>query len=268
GFSPQDEQALREIILKPHGIMLVTGPTGAGKSTTLYACLSTINSVHKRIITIEEPVEYELKGINQIAVRSDIGLTFAVGLRHILRQDPNVIMVGEIRDLETAEIAIRAALTGHLVFSTLHTNDAPSAFTRLIDMGIEPFLVASTLEGVMAQRLVRTICLECKEEYQPPPHDVPADFPTNGGRLTLSRGAGCQTCHQTGYRGRLGIFELMVTNDAIHELCVQRVNASAIRNPALKDGMLTLRQDGWRKVLEGKTTLEEVARVTKGDIVL
>ena len=155
---------IRDIIVKPHGIMLVTGPTGSGKSTSLYAFLSTINSVHKRIITIEEPVEYELKGINQIAVRSDIGLTFAMGLRHILRQDPNVIMVGEIRDLETAEIAIRAALTGHLVFSTLHTNDAPSAFTRLIDMGIEPFLVASSVEAVMAQRLVRTICPHCKEE--------------------------------------------------------------------------------------------------------
>src|SRR5438477_11165571 len=167
GFSAMEESAIREIIIKPHGIFLVTGPTGSGKSTSLYAFLSTINSVHKRIITIEEPVEYELKGINQIAVRSDIGLTFAVGLRHILRQDPNVIMVGEIRDLETAEIAIRAALTGHLVFSTLHTNDAPSAFTRLIDMGIEPFLVASSVEALIAQRLVPTICKSCKEEYRP-----------------------------------------------------------------------------------------------------
>src|SRR6266436_4384994 len=208
GFSAKEESAIREIIIKPHGIMLVTGPTGSGKSTSLYAFLSTINSIQKRIITIEEPVEYELKGINQIAVRADIGLTFAMGLRHILRQDPNVIMVGEIRDLETAEIAIRAALTGHLVFSTLHTNDAPSAFTRLIDMGIEPFLVASSLEGVMAQRLVRVICPDCKQEYQPAPHDVPTDFPSNGQRLTLWRGEGCQACHQSGYRGRLGIFEL------------------------------------------------------------
>src|SRR6059036_3108702 len=216
GFAPADETALREIIVKPHGIMLVTGPTGAGKSTTLYACLSTINSVHKRIITIEEPVEYELKGINQIAVRSDIGLTFAMGLRHILRQDPNVIMVGEIRDLETAEIAIRAALTGHLVFSTLHTNDAPSAFTRLIDMGIEPFLVASSVEAIMAQRLVRTICPQCKVEYHPDPSDVPDDFPKNGGGpLRLWKGAGCRACRQTGYQGRQGIFELMVTGDAI-----------------------------------------------------
>src|SRR5437016_26888 len=217
GFSPQDEQALREIILKPHGIMLVTGPTGAGKSTTLYACLSTINSVHKRIITIEEPVEYELKGINQIAVRSDIGLTFAVGLRHILRQDPNVIMVGEIRDLETAEIAIRAALTGHLVFSTLHTNDAPSAFTRLIDMGIEPFLVASTIEGVLAQRLVRTICAGCKKQYTPDHGDVPNDFPRgeNGDMLPVYHGAGCRACRQSTFRGRTGIHELLVTTDRI-----------------------------------------------------
>src|SRR5213596_1589526 len=214
GFSPQDEHAHRDIIVKPHGIMLVTGPTGAGKSTTLYASLSTINSVHKRIITIEEPVEYELKGINQIAVRSDIGLTFAVGLRHILRQDPNVIMVGEIRDLETAEIAIRAALTGHLVFSTLHTNDAPSAFTRLIDMGIEPFLVASSVEAVMAQRLVRTICAHCKTAFEIPIVDLPSDFPVedrSSGKVTLWRGAGCRSCRQTGFRGRLGIFELMVT---------------------------------------------------------
>src|SRR5205823_2330198 len=225
---------------------------GSGKSTSLYAFLSTINSVHKRIITIEEPVEYELKGINQIAVRPEIGLTFAMGLRHILRQDPNVIMVGEIRDLETAEIAIRAALTGHLVFSTLHTNDAPSAFTRLIDMGIEPFLVASTLEGVMAQRLVRTICKECKQEYHPDELDIPADFPRpqDGQPLTLWKGAGCRACHQTGYLGRTGIFELLVTNAKVHALCVQRVDASLIRNQAIQDGMLTLRQDGWRKVAQ------------------
>src|SRR6266700_1135291 len=186
GFSPLEENAIREIIVKPHGIFLVTGPTGSGKSTSLYAFLSTINSVHKRIITIEEPVEYELKGINQIAVRPDIGLTFAMGLRHILRQDPNVIMVGEIRDLETAEIAIRAALTGHLVFSTLHTNDAPSAFTRLIDMGIEPFLVSSTVEGVMAQRLVRTICPECKTTFAPDFDGLPLDFPLRKGGVKAS----------------------------------------------------------------------------------
>ena len=206
GFAPQDEAIIREIIVKPHGIFLVTGPTGSGKSTSLYAFLAAINSVHKRIITVEEPVEYELKGINQIAVRPEIGLTFAMGLRHILRQDPNVIMVGEIRDSETAEIAIRASLTGHLVFSTLHTNDASSAFTRLIDMGIEPFLVASSVEAVMAQRLVRTICPHCKTEQK-----VERDylrrigFPAEEiGTAKFSHGAGCEDCRQLGLSGTQG----------------------------------------------------------------
>src|SRR3989441_517571 len=265
GFSPQDEQALREIILKPHGIMLVTGPTGAGKSTTLYACLSTINSVHKRIITIEEPVEYELKGINQIAVRSDIGLTFAVGLRHILRQDPNVIMVGEIRDLETAEIAIRAALTGHLVFSTLHTNDAPSAFTRLIDMGIEPFLVASSVEAVMAQRLVRTICPHCKTEH-PVERDylIKIGFPEDEiATAKFWRGIGCDACRQLGYQGRLGIYELLLLNEAVRPLILNRSAASTIAQRAMEQGMRTLRYDGWNKVRAGLTTIEEVLRVTQ-----
>jgi type II secretion system protein E len=265
GFSPQDEQALREIILKPHGIMLVTGPTGAGKSTTLYACLSTINSVHKRIITIEEPVEYELKGINQIAVRSDIGLTFAVGLRHILRQDPNVIMVGEIRDLETAEIAIRAALTGHLVFSTLHTNDAPSAFTRLIDMGIEPFLVASSVEAVMAQRLVRTICPHCKTEH-PVERDylVKIGFPEEEiATAKFWRGIGCDACRQLGYQGRLGIYEFLLLNEAVRPLILNRSAASTIAQRAMEQGMRTLRHDGWNKVKAGLTTIEEVLRVTQ-----
>jgi type II secretion system protein E len=257
-----------QLIDRPHGIVLVTGPTGSGKTTTLYSALNEIKNERIKIITVEDPVEYHNEGLSQIQVHTKIGLTFAAGLRSILRHDPDVILIGEIRDMETAESAIQASLTGHLVFSTLHTNDAPSAFTRLIDMGIEPFLVASTLEGVMAQRLVRMICPDCKEECTPPAHDVPPDFPSNGGRVTLWRGAGCCACHHTGYRGRMGIFELMVTNDAIHELCVQRVNATAIRNQALKEGMLTLRQDGWRKVLEGKTTIEEVARVTKGDIVV
>jgi type II secretion system protein E len=268
GMLSDTYDTFRQLIDRPHGIVLVTGPTGSGKTTTLYSGLNEIKNERIKIITVEDPVEYHNEGLSQIQVHTKIGLTFAAGLRSILRHDPDVILIGEIRDLETAESAIQASLTGHLVFSTLHTNDAPSAFTRLIDMGIEPFLVASTLEGVMAQRLVRMICPDCKEEYQPLPHDVPSDFPTTGQRLTLWRGAGCRVCHHTGYRGRMGIFELMVTNDAIHELCVQRVNATAIRNQAIKDGMLTLRQDGWRKVLEGKTTLEEVARVTKGDIVL
>ena len=265
GFAPVDEQALREIIIKPHGIMLVTGPTGAGKSTTLYACLSTINSVHKRIITIEEPVEYELKGINQIAVRSDIGLTFAVGLRHILRQDPNVIMVGEIRDLETAEIAIRASLTGHLVFSTLHTNDAPSAFTRLTDMGIEPFLIASSVEAVQAQRLVRTICQHCKTEQK-----VDRDYLRRVGfpeadieTAKIWHGAGCEECRQQGYQGRKGIYELLIVTEALRPLIMNRAPATTIAQRAIDAGMRTLRVDGWNKVKAGITTIEEVLRVTQ-----
>ncbi len=265
GFAPEDEQALREIILKPHGIMLVTGPTGAGKSTTLYACLSTINSVHKRIITIEEPVEYELKGINQIAVRSDIGLTFAVGLRHILRQDPNVIMVGEIRDLETAEIAIRAALTGHLVFSTLHTNDAPSAFTRLIDMGIEPFLVASSVEAVLAQRLVRMICPHCRiEQKVERDYLIKIGFPED--EITTAkfwRGSGCEECRQLGYQGRMGIYEFLLLNEALRPLILNRAPASTIAARAMEQGMRSLRHDGWNKVRAGLTTIEEVLRVTQ-----
>jgi type II secretory ATPase GspE/PulE/Tfp pilus assembly ATPase PilB-like protein len=265
GFSQLEEQAIREIIIKPHGIFLVTGPTGSGKSTSLYAFLSTINSVHKRIITIEEPVEYELKGINQIAVRPEIGLTFAMGLRHILRQDPNVIMVGEIRDLETAEIAIRAALTGHLVFSTLHTNDAPSAFTRLIDMGIEPFLVASSVEAVMAQRLVRTICPHCKQEQK-----VERDylhrigFPADQVQTAkFWRGAGCEQCRQLGYQGRMGIYELLILNEALRPLILNRSPASTIAQRAMESGMRSLRTDGWNKVKAGSTTIEEVLRVTQ-----
>ncbi len=265
GFSPVDEAAIRELIVKPHGIMLVTGPTGSGKSTSLYAMMSTINSVHKRIITVEEPVEYELKGINQIAVRPEIGLTFAVGLRHILRQDPNVIMVGEIRDLETAEIAIRAALTGHLVFSTLHTNDAPSAFTRLIDMGIEPFLVASSIEAIMAQRLVRTICPVCKTEQK-----VERDylrkigFPEDQIASTrFMKGVGCEECRQLGYQGRLAIYELLVLNEELRPHILGRAASSTIAQRAVALGMRTLRDDGWNKVKAGTTTIEEVLRVTQ-----
>ena len=265
GFSPLEEQAIREIIIKPHGIFLVTGPTGSGKSTSLYAFLSTINSVHKRIITIEEPVEYELKGINQIAVRPEIGLTFAMGLRHILRQDPNVIMVGEIRDLETAEIAIRAALTGHLVFSTLHTNDAPSAFTRLIDMGIEPFLVASSVEAIMAQRLVRTICPHCKTEQK-----VERDYLRRIGfpedqieTAKFWHGVGCEACRQLGYQGRMGIYELLILNESLRPLILNRSPATTIAQKAIEFGMRTLRTDGWNKVKAGQTTIEEVLRVTQ-----
>ena len=265
GFSAMEEAAIRDIIIKPHGIFLVTGPTGSGKSTSLYAFLSAINSIHKRIITIEEPVEYELKGINQIAVRSDIGLTFAVGLRHILRQDPNVVMIGEIRDTETAEIAIRASLTGHLVFSTLHTNDAPSAFTRLIDMGIEPFLVASSVEAVMAQRLVRTICPHCKTEQK-----VETDYLRRIGfpeadiaTAKIWRGSGCENCRQQGYQGRKGIYELLLVSENIRPLIMNRSSSTAIAQRAMDAGMRTLRTDGWNKVKAGETTIEEVLRVTQ-----
>jgi type II secretion system protein E len=265
GFSKMEEDAIREIIIKPHGIFLVTGPTGSGKSTSLYAFLSSINSVTKRIITIEEPVEYELKGINQIAVRSDIGLTFAMGLRHILRQDPNVVMVGEIRDQETAEIAIRASLTGHLVFSTLHTNDAPSAFTRLIDMGIEPFLVASSVEAVMAQRLVRTICPHCKTEQKVEAHYLRRiGFPeTDIATAKIWRGAGCENCRQQGYQGRKGIYELLLVSENIRPLIMNRSSSTAIAQRAMDAGMRTLRTDGWNKVKAGETTIEEVLRVTQ-----
>jgi len=265
GFSKLEEDAIREIIVKPHGIFLVTGPTGSGKSTSLYAFLSAINSVHKRIITIEEPVEYELKGINQIAVRSDIGLTFAMGLRHILRQDPNVVMVGEIRDSETADIAIRASLTGHLVFSTLHTNDAPSAFTRLTDMGIEPFLIASSVEAVQAQRLVRTICPHCKTE-QKVDHDYlrRIGFPdADIGTAKFFHGMGCENCRQQGYQGRKGIYELLIVTEALRPLIMNRAPATTIAQRAMEAGMRTLRTDGWTKVKAGETTIEEILRVTQ-----
>jgi type II secretion system protein E len=267
GFDMAEESRIREIIVKPHGIFLVTGPTGSGKSTSLYAFLSSINSVTKRIITIEEPVEYELKGINQIAVRSDIGLTFAMGLRHILRQDPNVIMVGEIRDLETAEIAIRAALTGHLVFSTLHTNDAPSAFTRLIDMGIEPFLVASSVEAVLAQRLVRTICPKCKAEQKVERAYLERiGFPEEDiGTSKFYKGAGCEECRQLGYQGRMGIYELMFIDEELRSLILRRAAASTLAQKAMENGMRTLRNDGWKKVKAAKTTIEEVLRVTQSE---
>jgi general secretion pathway protein E len=260
----------KQLIDRPHGIILVTGPTGSGKSTTLYSALNEIKEETTKIITVEDPVEYQQVGISQIQVHAKIGLTFAHCLRSILRHDPDVILIGEMRDLETAQAAIQASLTGHLVFSTLHTNDAPSAFTRLIDMGIEPFLVASTVDGVMAQRLVRTVCPTCKERFRPNPKDLPSDFPLgeNGAVPEVYHGTGCRACRQTGYRGRTGIHELLVTTDTVRDQIVQRVNATAIRHEALRGGMITLRRDGWRKVLSGITTIDEVARVTAGDIIL
>jgi type II secretion system protein E len=265
-------KTFKKLIDLPHGIILVTGPTGSGKSTTLYSALNEIKDETLKIITVEDPVEYQQPAISQIQTHAKIGLTFSAALRSILRHDPDVILIGEMRDLETGEAAIQASLTGHLVFSTLHTNDAPSSFTRMIDMGIEPFLVASTVEGVMAQRLVRTICPECKSEWKIDAREIPDDFPgldlAKGTHPPLWRGAGCKACRNTGFRGRTGIHELMVNNDEIKEMVVQRVNAQQIRQAALRNGMITLRADGWRKVLKGSTTIEEVARVTAGDIIM
>jgi general secretion pathway protein E/type IV pilus assembly protein PilB len=269
GMMKEIHSTFKQLIDRPHGIVLATGPTGSGKSTTLYSALNEIKDDTLKIITVEDPVEYQQVGISQIQVHSKIGLTFGHSLRSILRHDPDVILIGEMRDLETAQIGVQASLTGHLVFSTLHTNDSPSAFTRLIDMGIEPFLVASTVEGVLAQRLVRTICAACKKEYVPDHGDVPNDFPRgeNGDMLPVYRGTGCRSCRQSSFRGRTGIHELLVTTDSIRELIVNRANASHIRHEALRQGMTTLRRDGWRKVLNGTTTMDEVARVTAGDII-
>ncbi len=272
GMLPSVYGIFKQLIDRPHGIVLVTGPTGSGKSTTLYSALNEIKDESTKIITVEDPVEYQQSGISQIQTHAKIGLTFSASLRSILRHDPDVILIGEMRDLETAQAAIQSSLTGHLVFSTLHTNDAPSAFTRLIDMGIEPFLVASTVEGVMAQRLVRTICPECKEEYTPELVDVPRDFPGLDLEKEIipkvHKGTGCRACRQTGYKGRTGIHELMVNNDEIRDMIVERVNATVIRKAALRGGMNTLRADGWNKVQMGKTTIDEVARTTAGDVVL
>jgi type II secretion system protein E len=258
----------RELIRLPHGIILVTGPTGSGKTTTLYSALLEIRNPGIKIITTEDPVEYQLEGISQIQVHPKIGLTFANSLRSILRHDPDVVLVGEIRDLETAENAIQAALTGHLVFSTLHTNDAASAYTRLIDMGVEPFLVSSTVEAVMAQRLVRTLCKRCKEPYIPDPEDIPDDFPKERLKDTvIYKPVGCKACRHVGYKGRVGLFELLVSTRRIRQLAHDRASSWAIQQAAVEEGMRLLRQDGWEKVLAGRTTIEEVVRVTKGNDV-
>jgi general secretion pathway protein E len=262
GLSKDDEKRLEALLTRTNGILLVTGPTGSGKTTTLYAALNRIHSEEKNIITVEDPVEYQLKGIGQINVNPKIGLTFASGLRSILRQDPDVIMVGEIRDYETAEIAIQASLTGHLVLSTLHTNDAASAITRLIDMGVEPFLVASSLAGVLAQRLVRLICPHCKEEYKP--SSVESSYFKNPPE-SLWKGAGCEKCNFKGYLGRIGIFELLVVDDDIRGMITEKTDAQSIKNLAASKGMRALRADGIEKVLKGITTLEEVLRVTQRD---
>jgi type II secretion system protein E len=267
GLNPGDLKIVERLVEMPNGIILVTGPTGSGKSTSLYAFLNTINSIDQRIITIEEPVEYELPGVNQIQVRPEIDLTFARGLRHILRQDPDVIMVGEIRDLETAEISIRAALTGHLVFSTLHTNDAPGGVTRLLDMGIEPYLLTSALEAIIAQRLVRTICPHCKEPQSVDVNYLRLEsFPFERYPTPLFyHGRGCEQCKHMGYMGRTGIYEILLINESLRPLIIQRASSTVIKQKAVSQGMKTLRDDGWEKVVAGVTTIEEVIRVTQED---
>lgn len=267
GFFEDDRRHINNIINMSDGIFLVTGPTGSGKTTSLYAFLNTVNNPTKKIITAEDPVEYQLEGINQVQINSSIGMTFATALRAMMRQAPNIIMVGEIRDMETAEIAINAALTGHLVFSTLHTNDAPSAVTRLGDIGVKPFLIASALRAVMAQRLVRKICSKCSKPY------IPTDYELkilkisreNISNYTLMKGTGCPECFNSGYKGRIGLFELFMLNDEIQNMIFNRATSYNLRQAAIRSGMTSLRQDGIRKVLAGRTTIEEVVRVSVAD---
>ncbi|HVP12990.1 MAG TPA: type II secretion system ATPase GspE [Phycisphaerae bacterium] len=262
GFDEEMLKIFEHVISQPHGILLVTGPTGSGKTTTLYAALRGIVSEEIKVLTVEDPVEYHLDGINQVNVNMKAGLTFAKGMRAFLRHDPDVIMVGEIRDLETAETAVQASLTGHLVFSTLHTNDAPTAVTRLLDMGVEPFLVASSVEAVLAQRLIRTLCPHCKEPYKPDRLDLPDGLDLQG--ATIYRPVGCRECRNTGFAGRKGIFELMLMDDDIRELVLQRSSSGKIKNLAVSHGLILLRDDGWNKVRRGITTISEVVRATKG----
>jgi len=266
GLDNDNLDSFRTLIHKPHGVIFVTGPTGSGKTTTLYACLHEINSIERKIITIEDPVEYEMENITQIQVNPKIGLTFAAGLRSVLRHDPDIIMVGEVRDLETAETAIRTALTGHLVFSTLHTNDAPSGVTRLVEMKIEPYLISSSIEGFVAQRLVRVICQNCKEELPCPAElkaEIAADLKIdNLSRIRIFQGKGCDRCNGTGYYGRTAIYEILIMNDEIRRAIFEGAQAETIKRIAMAHGMRTLRQDGWRRVLQGLTTPAEVMNVT------
>ncbi len=265
GMEADTYATFRELIELPHGIILVTGPTGSGKTTTLYSALIEINTPDVKIITTEDPVEYQLDGINQIQVHAKIGLTFGHSLRSILRHDPDIVLVGEIRDLDTAENAIQASLTGHLVFSTLHTNDAASAFTRMTDMGVEPFLVASTVEGVMSQRLVRRLCAHCKQKYEPAKDDLPLDFPWEKKSGPIYKAVGCRECRNTGYRGRLGIYELMVTTNDIRQMAHDRLSSWKIMQASMELGMRSLRQDAWCKVVDGRTSVDEVVRNAKAD---
>ena len=282
GMAPTNYELFSNLIRLPHGLILITGPTGSGKTTTLYSALMTINKPGVKIITAEDPVEYRLDGISQIQINERIGLTFVSLLRRILRHDPDVVLVGEMRDLETVEIALQAAMTGHLVFSTLHTNDAAGAYTRLLSQGVEPFLVSSCVDAIIAQRLVRNLCQHCKQPYDPDPGELPEDFPVkalqgqNQAVRDLVKGAGtpdgkiyratgCVHCRHVGYRGRSGVFELLSSSDRTRELVERNATAWEIKRTAIEEGMSTLRMDGWRKVLAGETTVEEVIRVTKAD---
>jgi general secretion pathway protein E/type IV pilus assembly protein PilB len=286
GLAPTIYEIFSNLIQLPHGLILITGPTGSGKTTTLYSALTTINKPGIKIITAEDPVEYRLEGITQIQINEKIDLTFASLLRRILRHDPDVVLVGEMRDLETVEIALQAAMTGHLVFSTLHTNDAAGAYTRLLAQEVEPFLVSSCVDAVVAQRLVRNLCPHCKKAYEPSPDELPADFPletlqggqnqavrnllVGGGTQDgkIYRAVGCSHCRNVGYRGRSGVYELLVTSGQIQEMVERNATAWEIKRTAIQEGMLTLRMDGWRKVLAGETTVEEVVRVAKADTTL
>jgi type IV pilus assembly protein PilB len=264
GFPKYVFDFVSEVIMRPNGIFVVTGPTGCGKTTTLYSCLRRVNAIDTKLLTAEDPVEFDIEGIMQVAVNEGAGMTFSKALRSFLRQDPDIIMVGEMRDLETAQISIQASLTGHLVLSTLHTNDSPGAVTRLVDMGVEPFLISSTLMGVLGQRLVRTICKNCRTPFEPTeaqlallnlsPHDL--------GDKVFYYGRGCSTCNDTGYRGRKGIYELLIVNDPIRTLINERAPTVVVRQKAVELGMVTLREDGLRGIFEGDTTIEEVVKYT------
>jgi type IV pilus assembly protein PilB len=264
GFPKYLYDYVNDVILRPNGIVVVTGPTGCGKTTTLYSCLRRVNTIDSKLLTAEDPVEYDIEGIMQVAINESVGLTFSKALRSFLRQDPDIIMVGEMRDLETAQISIQASLTGHLVLSTLHTNDSPGAVTRMIDMGVEPFLISSTLMAVLGQRLVRTVCKSCRTPFEPTenqlallnlsPHDL--------GDKVFYYGRGCSTCNDTGYRGRKGIFELLTINDAIRALINERAPTVVLRQKAVELGMVSLREDGLRSIFEGATTIEEIVKYT------
>jgi type II secretory ATPase GspE/PulE/Tfp pilus assembly ATPase PilB-like protein len=270
GLWEDDLQKFDSLLNRSHGVIFVTGPTGSGKTTTLYACLNRINSSEKNVITIEDPIEYQLEGISQIQVAMKKGMTFATALRHVLRQDPDVIMVGEVRDIETARMAIQSSLTGHLVFSTLHTNDSAGAVSRLLDLGVEPYLASSSLIAIIAQRLVRKVCQDCRKRSEPTAHELKelglGEIEANNGTKFFV-GAGCEKCFQTGYRGRTGIYELLPVNGEVQDLIYKKKTAGTIKKLALDAGMKTLRMDGARKVLAGITTVSEVLRVTQADVV-